>query len=159
MKHNPVPILLLSATTLWLSLPGSPSLYAQGARAIVLFQNHCAQCHGSLVPDSRAPDREELAQRTPEAVLDAISTGPMAPMARDLTTEQKRTLAEYVVGRRLGSSTSEDASEMPNRCAAATMADPTKGPMWNGWGVDAGNTRFQPATAAGLRPLRFPASN
>ena len=84
-----------------LSLLVSPSLDAQGARAIVLFQNHCAQCHAAPTPDSRAPNREELAQRTPEAVLEAISTGPMAPMARDLTTEQKRTLAEYVVDARL----------------------------------------------------------
>jgi polyvinyl alcohol dehydrogenase (cytochrome) len=156
MQHNPVPLFLVSAATLLFSLVGPPSLYAQGVRAIVLFQTHCAQCHGTPTPDSRAPNREELAQRTPEAVLEAIATGPMASMARDLTTEQKRTLAEYVVGRRLGSSASGDASEMPNRCAATTMADPTKGPRWNGWGVDAGNTRFQPATAAGLTAAQVP---
>jgi polyvinyl alcohol dehydrogenase (cytochrome) len=50
---------------------------------------------------------------------------------------------------------------MPNRCAAETaLPDPSKGPAWNGWGVDAQNTRFQDAAAAGLTPeqvtkLRF----
>jgi len=54
-------------------------LYAQGARAIVLFENHCAQCHAAPAADSRAPNREELGRRTPESVLEAISSGPMAP--------------------------------------------------------------------------------
>src|SRR5579863_1644825 len=156
MKQNAVLSILLSAMIPLLFLLISPSLHAQGARGIVLFQNHCAQCHAAPAPDSRAPNREELAQRTPEAILEAISTGPMASMARDLTTEQKRTLAEYVVGRALGSSASGDASVMSNRCAAMPMADPTKGPMWNGWGVDLGNTRFQPAYAAGLTAAQVP---
>lgn len=150
------PWFLLSATTIFFSSTGSPLLYGQGAQAIVLFENHCAQCHTTPTAESRAPNREELALRTPEAILEAISTGPMAPMARDLSTDQKRLLAEHVVGRRLGSGASGDASEMPNRCAATTMADPTKGPAWNGWGVDAGNTRFQPAAAAGLTAAQVP---
>ncbi len=147
---------LFSVTTLMVCSAGSPLLHAQGARAIVLFENHCAQCHAAPAPDSRTPNREDLARRTPEAVLEAISTGPMAAMARDLSSEQKRTLAEYVVGRRLGSNSSGDASKMPNRCAATAIADPTKGPGWNGWGADAGNTRYQPASAAGLTAAQVP---
>jgi polyvinyl alcohol dehydrogenase (cytochrome) len=153
MKYNAGPSFLLSAITLLGSLLVSRSLSAQG---IAVFQEHCAQCHAGPNPESRAPSREELTQRTPEAVLEAITTGPMEAMARDLTTAQKRTLAEYVVGRPLGSSASGDASSMPNRCAATPMADPTKGPMWNGWGVDLGNTRFQPAFAAGLTAAQVP---
>src|ERR1700694_5819848 len=103
MKHKGRPSFLLSTIILLLSPLVSPSVYAQG---IATFQAHCAQCHAEPNPDSRAPSREELAQRTPEAVLEAITTGPMAPMAVDLTTAQKRTLAEYVVGRPLGSSAS-----------------------------------------------------
>lgn len=156
MRHNAARSSLVPAATLWLSLLVSPPLYAQGARGIILFENHCAQCHAAPTPESRAPNREELAQRTPEAVLEAISTGPMAPMARDLTTDQKRALAEYVVGRTLGSSASGDASLMPNQCNATPMADPTKGRMWNGWGANLGNTRFQPASAAGLTAAQVP---
>src|SRR5499427_7144771 len=41
---------------------------------------------------------------------------------------------------------------MPNRCAAsAAIASLTSSPSWNGWGADAGNTRFQPAAAAQVR--------
>ena len=79
----------------------------------------------------------------------------MVEQARTLTAEQRRQVAEYIAGRPLGASASGDASAMPNRCSAAqsnerAFADPAKGPSWNGWGVDLGNSRFQTAAAAGL---------
>jgi len=131
-------------------------LWAQGLQGIALFEERCAQCHGSPAPDSRAPDREALRQRTPEAILDALTTGPMVENARSLTTEQKRTLAEYLAGRTLGSSTAGAAAGMPNRCPMTPPGDPMKGSMWNGWGADLGNSRFQTAEAAGLTPAQVP---
>jgi len=156
MKYKAAASSLLSATPLLLSIFIAPSLCAQGARGIVLFENHCARCHAAPTRDSRAPNREELSERTPEAVLEAITTGPMEPMARDLTTQQKRTLAEYVAGRTLGSSISGDVSSMRNGCPPAPMAAPTIGPRWNGWGADLENTRFQPAPSAGLTATQVP---
>ena len=133
-----------------------PSAWAQGARGIALFEEHCAQCHNAPGAGSRAPNRDALRQRTPEAILDALTTGSMAPNAQALSLEQKRTLAEYLAGRTLGSAASGDASAMPNHCTSAPLGDPLKGPLWNGWGVDAGNSRFQPASAAGLDPEQVP---
>ena len=43
-----------------------------------LFEQHCAPCHGSPEPGSRAPDREALRQFTPERVLELLTTGAMA---------------------------------------------------------------------------------
>jgi len=146
---KPLPALLLLPFAL-------SSLWAQGARGIGLFEERCAMCHGAPGPDSRAPNRDSLRQRTPEAILDALTTGPMVENARNLTVEQKRTLAEYLAGRPLGSMATGAASAMPNRCSATPLGDPMKGPMWNGWGPDYNNTRFQPAAAAELTPDQIP---
>ena len=49
------------------------------------------------------------------------------------------------------------AAQMPNRCATSTaIASATSSPSWNGWGADAGNTRFQPAAAAQLSAADVP---
>ena len=45
----------------------------------------------------------------------------------------------------------QGAAQMPNRCGTnPPIANLTTTPSWNGWGVDAANTRFQPASAAQL---------
>jgi polyvinyl alcohol dehydrogenase (cytochrome) len=36
------------------------------------------------------------------------------------------------------------------------MADPAKGPAWNGWGADSSNTRFQSEKSAGLSAAQVP---
>src|SRR5512138_715522 len=51
----------------------------------------------------------------------------------------------------------QDAAQMPNRCAASpAIASLTSSPSWNGWGADAGNTRFQPASVAQLSAADVP---
>jgi len=133
---------------------------AQGARGIAVFEEHCAVCHAAPAADSRAPNRDALRERTPESILEAMTSGAMVEQARSLSVEQRRQVAEYIAGRPLGASASGDASAMPNRCGAQSgerpLGDPTKGPMWNGWGVDLGNSRFQPAAAAGLTAGQVP---
>ena len=63
-----------------------PSLgYAQGP-GMTLFQERCATCHmATPPPDNRAPSLTGLRNLSPEAVLVAITTGPMAPNATGLT--------------------------------------------------------------------------
>jgi len=49
------------------------------------------------------------------------------------------------------------AAQMPNRCATSSaVTSVTSSPSWNGWGADAGNTRFQPAAAAQLSAADVP---
>src|SRR5206468_3257461 len=129
---------------------------AQSSEGIRLFEQHCAGCHAVSTPDNRAPDRESLRQRTPESILNALTTGSMAINAKDLTTAQKRVLAEQFTGHLLGAVQAGQASAMTNRCEPKPFGNPMKGPMWNGWGAGLGNSRFQSAASAGITAADVP---
>ena len=94
---------------------------------------------------------------TPEAIRDALTTGSMREQAQDLTEAGKRSLAEYLGGRKLDVAQIGDARSMPNQCAGhPPIGDISASPAWNGWGNDVSNARFQPAKAAGLSADRAP---
>jgi polyvinyl alcohol dehydrogenase (cytochrome) len=76
--------------------------------------------------------------------------------ADGLTDTQRRMIAEYITDRPLGAALAGQASAMPNRCASQPLGNPLVGPSWNGWGADEGNSRFQPAAAAGLTAESVP---
>jgi PQQ-dependent dehydrogenase (methanol/ethanol family) len=73
----------------------------QTAAGATLFANHCAVCHEGAGAD-RAPSRDALRARTPEAILAALTSGIMTSQAAALTDGERRTLAEYLSGRALG---------------------------------------------------------
>jgi polyvinyl alcohol dehydrogenase (cytochrome) len=50
----------------------------------------------------------------------------------------------------------QDAAQMPNRCGTSPAITSLASPSWNGWGADAGNTRYQPAAAAQLSAADVP---
>jgi polyvinyl alcohol dehydrogenase (cytochrome) len=127
-----------------------------GVGGFLPFEQKCASCHVKPEAGSRAPSREQLQGQPPESILAAMTTGGMAPMASGLTEAQMRAIAEYVSGRAFGTATAGHASSMTNQCAARPLGNPLAGPAWNGWGVDAANTRFQLADAAGLTPATVP---
>lgn len=124
---------------------------AQVLQVMPLFESRCAQCHGGNAAERRAPDRAMLGQMTPERILDALTKGSMVPNAIGISDGQKRSLAELISGRPLGSSASGQASAMKNQCEARPAFDPTTGPRWSGWGADLMNSRSQSAESAGLR--------
>jgi polyvinyl alcohol dehydrogenase (cytochrome) len=129
----------------------TPSLaYAQGP-GMTLFQERCATCHVVTPSDSRAPSLDALRSLSPEAILVALTTGPMAPNAMDLSESQRRAIAEYVGGRAIGSAETSSASAMKNLCRPVSMGDITKMSRWNGWGADVENSRFQGRKLAGLK--------
>ncbi len=124
--------------------PGEDLEHPQGTNAgIFAFTGHCAGCHDT--GRNGATDRYTLNQRhSAEEVLASITSGAMAQYARDLSEYQKRVLAVYVGGRPLGAAKAGDAAQMKNACATRTSFEPADRSDWNGWGVDAGNSRFQP---------------
>src|SRR5687768_8394768 len=122
---------------------------AQAIQALGVFEARCGVCH-TKPSDERTPTRESLRSRTPEAILDAITTGSTAVNADGLSDTQKRMLAEYITARPLGTAQAGQAWAMRNQCAAKPLGNPLTGPSWNGWGADPGNSRFQPADAARL---------
>ena len=113
------------------------------------FGDYCLQCHGTP-PVDRAPDTATIHQMPPERIYASLTTGSMREMAKDLTDAQKKGIAEYMSGRRLGSSGSGEAKEMSNRCSSTPPIRANGAAAWPGWSPDPTNARFQDAKAAGL---------
>jgi polyvinyl alcohol dehydrogenase (cytochrome) len=154
--HNAIAAALIFAASGMAQAPAQPPQRLGTEFGISAFERECTKCHGNSAVD-RAPSPAAIRQMPPERIYAAISTGIMQTQAANLSDEQKRRLAEYMGGRPLGSAALGDAAQMPNRCApGATLADPSKSPAWNGWGVDAHNTRFQSAEGAGLAAAQVP---
>src|SRR5688500_11599104 len=128
----------------------------QVLQVMPLFEQRCAECHGANAAERRAPDRRMLAELTPERILDALTTGSMVANATGISDTQKRSLAEFLSGRPLGSAKAGPASSMPNRCEARPLGNPLAGPRWIGWGNDATNSRMQTAAGAGLTAAQVP---
>lgn len=127
--------------------------HPQGTNAAIFnFTGSCANCHDNR--GDGAPSRYMMGARTPEEVLDKMSSGLHAEYAKALTEFQKRIIAVYVGGRPLGAAATGDASTMKNRCAAAPPFEPFTGSEWNGWAIDATNSRFQ--TNGGLTAADVP---
>src|SRR5258708_1049488 len=122
-----------------------------------LFIQHCLICHGQTGGEQRASAPETLMQLSPDAILSVLMTGVMSTQAKDLTDDQKRSIATFLAGRPPGLGDSGDSKNMSNQCPSnPPMDDPSAGPQWNGWGVDLANTRFQTAKDAGISADKVP---
>jgi polyvinyl alcohol dehydrogenase (cytochrome) len=143
--------------SLALSVLGAGAALAQEASpdGEALFNESCRSCHDGSV--DRAPDRQALGLMRPEQVLAAMETGPMISMAVLRSAEQRRSIAEFVTGRKLsGELSMTPAPEAMCRGGTTALGDPLAAPLWNGWGRDASNTRFQSADDAGLDAADVP---
>lgn len=132
---------LFCLTTALTFVVGAASAFAPPDGA-ALYKSRCATCHDNPQPLVRMPKREELAARSPEVVLAALSTGAMAMQAAGLTEEEDRAIALYITGKNFSSVA---ADGMAGQCTTPLkkFAPDAKGD-WNGWGVDPVNSRFQP---------------
>ncbi len=93
---------------------------------------------------------------SPEAVYSAFSK-PSHAQIFGLSDDDKKVLAAYLGGRKLGVTEIADAAKMPNRCASnSPMGELASQSSWNGWGPDATNARFQSSSAAELTLSRVP---
>jgi hypothetical protein len=108
-----------------------------------LFAEKCAACHRPN-SGSKAPLPDELRQMSSTSILAALESGKMRWEGKWLTKAQRNAVADY-----LGSSSLSASIKMSGFCAR-DLDPPANPPIWNGWGVDAHNTRYQPARAAGL---------
>ena len=129
-------------------LGGASAVRAQAPPAAVAvplgpsanFQARCKACHEPAI--ERAPGRDELSRLNPEDIVQALTTGGMAPMAKGMTPPQINELASYLTGR------------VPRGVASAPQpSDPackTRPPLratasdWVGYGRDTAATRYQP---------------
>jgi polyvinyl alcohol dehydrogenase (cytochrome) len=115
-----------------------------------IFLHECATCHNGA-PDSRAPSREILAQRSPQAILTALTQGSMRPQGSRISGSERRAVAEFLSGKKLAG---DVAGAATGRCSTQL---PLRGPeLWTSWGGSITNTHFQPASAAGLTADQVP---
>ena len=136
---------------IWFCLPAAAT--QSGAE---LYVQHCAQCHDAGDPQSRIPNRAALRSMAFDHVLRTITSGSMAPMARDRTEEERQAIASFVTGRLADAAVARvDAA---GRCmdGVRSFDGALDRPRWSGWGADLNNSRFQPAAMAGLTADEVP---
>jgi polyvinyl alcohol dehydrogenase (cytochrome) len=106
------------------------------AHGETLFKARCASCHDPAI--ERAPPKVALARRFPDDIATALKTGVMQPMAAGLTDQDIHAIATY-----LGADGMTEQAGDPPVCASSGRFS-LSGPGWNGWSIDARNSRFQP---------------
>jgi polyvinyl alcohol dehydrogenase (cytochrome) len=105
----------------------------------------CAACHDTGA--NRAPPSSALANLSPAAIVRIVTDGPMKEQAASLSAEEKVAVAEFITGHMLGAQT----AAKPLMCPAdAAWFDAAQAPVFEGWGLDAGNTHAIPASVARL---------
>ncbi len=120
-----------------------------------LYKQLCASCHDT--GSARAPTRDVLQAMTPERVLTALESGAMLSMASGRTGVERRAIAEFVTGKTFAEPLSSKPSPQAMcRAASGEFANPLTGPMWNGWGANTQNTRYQDDAMAGLTAGQVP---
>src|SRR5258708_3010910 len=128
-------------TFLILCLAASASS-AQDAQA--LFTKHCAGCH-QAGGEIRAQLPSALKLLSKEKILAALELGMMKAPAAALTSDERLALAAHVSG-----GAGMEPQAQTGACPAAKFGMSPGEAGWPGWGVDAANSRFQSAKAAGL---------
>jgi polyvinyl alcohol dehydrogenase (cytochrome) len=149
--------------------PVQPVQAPDGAR---IYKERCATCHDA--PDTtRSPGLEQLRVRSAAQIIASLDPGGvMAAQGQPLSTTDKQAVAAFLsaatgtTGATAATGTA-GVRMSPAAPLGAAAVDPSVGacapsminsslpsltsqPMWNGWGNDLANTRFQPTNAAGL---------
>ena len=112
--------LMRTAAVLIVFLAASPG-FAQAPDGAQVFTASCANCHSGAA-DSRASALDALRSRTPEAIIEALMTGAMRPQGSRLSGLERRAVAEFVTGKRVGG---DVAGASTGRCSLASTGSPT----------------------------------
>lgn len=146
-------ILLAFAILLW---PAVKPARAQTAEGAILFEAHCAKCHGNPASGPKTPDISTLMKLNPEQAMAGFAKAPHDTLT-DFSEDNKRVVALYLGGRQVGADAIAEAKAMPNHCSSnPAITDISSKPSWNGWGNDVSNARFQSAKAAGITADQVP---
>jgi len=105
-----------------------------------LFQSFCAVCHANPVEDD-IPTAAEMLELDPNAIVDSLTDGNMRLQGQLLTPAQHVVVAEYLTGRPVRERSAQFTTGLCTE--SPPWPDLTAGGIWNGWGPDVRNTRFQ----------------
>jgi polyvinyl alcohol dehydrogenase (cytochrome) len=119
-----------------------------GQDGAAIFEKSCAGCH-KAANETRAPLPEALATLPLERIVTSLESGAMKEQAAALSRAEHASVSAFLTA---GVARTDSAA---GRCADGVK--PAAGAyLWNGWGVDAAHTRFQPAKMAGLTASDVP---
>ncbi|MDF0542941.1 PQQ-binding-like beta-propeller repeat protein [Sphingobium sp. H39-3-25] len=114
---------------------------AQSKRGQEVYTQVCAACHDQ--GEGRAPSKAALTQtRSSEFILRALTTGAMRDIVGDLSLDDKKAVATYIIGRPPSDAANFDPGV--NRCTSPPAPMTLNGSAWNGWGgAGVTNARYQ----------------
>ena len=147
-------VLVAASVVWWLPLSAQvPAPAASAPDGAAVFERECSMCHTGAA-ETRAPAPDVLRQRSPEAILSALTAGGMRPQGGRLTGAERRAVSEFLTGRSLGgdltgSTAGRCSAPAPLRVAPETLA-------WTGWSPTSSNARAQSAERAGLTAAEVP---
>ncbi len=130
-----------------LAVLGALACQAQDGEA--LFKKHCLACH-SPGAENRAPLPESMAKLSAATVRASLEKGTMKAQGDLLTPAEREAVAAFA-----GKGTATRIETAMGQCAPGA-APRTDSSYWTGWGVDASNSRYQPAAMAGLKAADVP---
>ena len=128
---------------------------AQRPDGAAIYRERCAGCHDNSL--ERVPSRDAIASLSVEEVSKTLTTGAMRQQAAGLGASEIEALAEFVSTRPVvppSQRTAGPGAKAPvlvnpavdvnaKRCVDDRPVH-LRGSMWNGWGRDLVNSRYQP---------------
>ena len=102
-----------------------------------VYQRRCAGCHDR--DTERTPPKSALQQLSVARILRTLDYGVMINIANILTREEREAVASYLGVARTDDTQVRESAYCKSR-AVSIGASPN--PSWNGWSLDAANTRY-----------------
>lgn len=110
--------------------------------AEALYQQHCTACHDN--PATEAPTKASIRNATMQSIVDVLTSGVMQQQASNMSPAEIRILADYLA---VPSGVDAQANAEAHMCEEPLKLSK---PLWNRWGNNRRNQRFQSLANAGL---------
>ncbi len=110
--------------------------------AEALYQQNCAACHDS--GQGEAPTKEAIRNATMRSLVETMTNGVMQPQAANMSPAEIRILADYLA---MPSGVDALANAEAHMCEEPLKLSK---PLWNRWGNNRKNQRYQSLANAGL---------
>ena len=139
-----------SCCVLAMLLSVSVVAHAQTPEGEQIYQTLCAACHNEP-PDEKVPHVSALRNMNADAVVTALTSGPMRLQGQAMSPAQRVSVAEWLAGAPV--SVPVSAFDTGNCERPPSAPELSADGTWNGWGPDSSNARFQSAAALAARDV------